>query len=215
MSPNRCSVIATDVRQKNVDVLRLLNPELPAFVLDLMAPPQFFFSSDILVAENVLYHLHDPSNAIAWSAAHVNKGGMFIASTCISVDDSMKEKLFAVPEPTGYANQAAYESGGSRPTLPWLVQAMKKHFAFVYVPYEQPTNQRFIPNIGLIGDAGYLRTLNKGGPSCVPPGLEILPRRSDNSTPSWGSAAVVIIGSHSPVPQLQLAEPVTLHANPE
>lgn len=92
-------------RQDNLDLLHLLRPNVATAVVDLMDPPPSFFTADIVFAEHVrfyfslliphgaqrlqvLYHLEDPSIALQWASAHVNRDrGLFIASTCISADD--------------------------------------------------------------------------------------------------------------------------------
>ena len=56
-------------------------------MVDLRSPPSSFFTADIVFAEHVLYHLEDPSIALQWASARVNRDhGLFIASTCISAE---------------------------------------------------------------------------------------------------------------------------------
>lgn len=134
-----CVVTSTDGRAENVAAICQCLPQVKAFVLDLDAPtfdsPGVF---DIVSALGILYHLANPEGAIARMASCCRE--MMIVETCVSGGSDIAANFCS--ESTDDPTQAL-DGTGCRPTRPWVYNALKRHFPFVYVPTSQPWHEEF------------------------------------------------------------------------
>jgi len=135
----KCQIVTSDARDENIEKLRLRYPELEILNLDLDNPPEMFSRSfDIVYCYGVLYHLKHPDIAIEFMAKCCKK--MLLISTCVSYVEENElhlcdEDIF---EPTQSVSGA-----GCRPSRSWVVNELKKHFEFVYLPTTQPNHEQF------------------------------------------------------------------------
>lgn len=95
---------------------------------------------DIVHAYGILYHLDDPARALRVMAARC--GGMLLLETCVTPGQETAINLLA--EKQEDLSQAV-GGMGCRPTRPWIMSELKRHFEHVYVTVTQPCHREF-PN---------------------------------------------------------------------
>lgn len=134
-----CSVVTTDGRPENLEVLKRRFPNLESHFLD-MEQPQLNFGRkfDIVYCYGLLYHLKDPVPAINYMANHC--AGLLLLETCVSYGN--EPLLNPIDEPSEYASQAV-SGKACRPTRVWVYQELKKYFRHVYLPLTQPNHEEF------------------------------------------------------------------------
>jgi hypothetical protein len=141
-----CHVTAVEPRAENIAMMRenvanalVPNPERLTIVQgDVSALATIPGSFDIVHSYGLLYHLGDPAGAIRLFAEHCH--GLLVMETCVSMGDEIA--LNPVPEPVENPAQA-FDGAGCRPTRPWVMQELKRHFPHVYVPLTQPAHDEF------------------------------------------------------------------------
>lgn len=133
-----CTVTVTEAREQNLAVLRQRDPALDVRRLDLNEPPQEPIEADIVYCYGVLYHLQQPSSAIAWMARCARE--LLLLETCVSgaSDDEIYPLLEAAEDP-----ENAVDGHGCRPTRSWVRRELASHFSHVYMPMTQPWHAEF------------------------------------------------------------------------
>jgi 2-polyprenyl-3-methyl-5-hydroxy-6-metoxy-1,4-benzoquinol methylase len=136
----RCSVVSTEARPENLEVLRERYPNLQVLTLDLDHPNQGLAgkSFKIIYCYGVLYHLGKPAEALAFLAQHCS--GMILVETCVSFGD--EEALHPCAEVASDCSQSV-TGHGCRPTRSWVYRQLQNHFEFVYLPVTQPSHEEF------------------------------------------------------------------------
>lgn len=134
-----CSVVTTEGRPENLQLLRRRYPHLDPRLLDLDDPdPAFADEAEIVYCFGTLYHLSRPAEAIQFLAAHTTD--MLLLETCVSPGSN--EKVDFVDEDDANPSQAV--SGmGCRPTRPWVWARLSEHFPHVYMTRTQPWHEEF------------------------------------------------------------------------
>ena len=135
----RCKVVSTEARPENLKYLAARYPDIQTRLLDLDNPDLNFPEPfDIVFCYGLLYHLKRPAEAIEYMARQCRK--MLLLETCVSFGEH--SALNPLEEDKQRVSQAV--SGvGCRPTRPWVVDELKKHFGFVYSPISQPSHPMF------------------------------------------------------------------------
>ena len=134
-----CSVLTSDGRPENVAVLRERYPWIAVRLLDLDQPdPSFADAAEIVYCYGTLYHLGRPEEALAFLAARCQS--LLLLETCVSFGDDLS--LNAVDELSFHPSQAV-SGRGCRPTRPWVLDQLRRHFEHVYVPHTQPWHPEF------------------------------------------------------------------------
>lgn len=107
-----CSVLTSDGRAENVELLRRRYPWISVRLLDVHDPdPDFGEQAEIVYCYGTLYHLTRPADALRFLAACCTS--LMLVETCVSFGDD--ERVDTVEEKASLASQAI--SGmGSRPT---------------------------------------------------------------------------------------------------
>ncbi|HET6337405.1 MAG TPA: methyltransferase domain-containing protein [Polyangiales bacterium] len=132
-----CKVVTSDAMPQNVRELRSRYPQLEVLQLDLDAELDLKTRFDIVYSYGLLYHLGEPARALATMARLT--GSMLLLETCVSFGDSLATNLVVEDRnPT-----QAYNGTGCRPTRPWVMNELKKHFEHVYMPVTQPNHSEF------------------------------------------------------------------------
>jgi SAM-dependent methyltransferase len=129
------------VRPENLDILRIRYPEKRIESLDMEKPSKSSLINerfDIIHCYGLLYHLHDPAQALAqmgrWCVEAV------FLETCVS--PATHSKINPLPEDLLSPTQS-YVGVGCRPTRQWVFEELKKHFEFVYLTKYQPNHEEF------------------------------------------------------------------------
>lgn len=134
-----CSVVITEGRLENVELLRSRYSSLDVRHLDMENPylePDELF--DIVYCYGLLYHINKPLEAIEFMSQHTKN--LLLLETCVSFGD--EEAINFVTEDANYPSQST--SGyGCRPTRSWIYSQLKQQFEFVYMPITQPNHEQF------------------------------------------------------------------------
>lgn len=134
-----CPMLITEAREENLQIIRQRYPQARAQALDMERPSlpgdeQF----DIVYCYGLLYHLADPARAIEFMAQHCRE--LLLLETCVSFGDDLQIHLCV--EDAAEPSQAV-SGNGCRPTRPWIVEQLRRHFPFVYLPRTQPWHEEF------------------------------------------------------------------------
>jgi hypothetical protein len=134
-----CSVISTEGRQKNVQVLRRRYPDMDVRILDLDAPDRTFTEeAEVVHCYGTLYHLSEPTAAIAFMAARTTD--LLLLETCVS--PGLDESVNFVEEDRDNVSQAV-SGRGCRPTRRWIWARLAEQFPHVYLTKTQPWHDEF------------------------------------------------------------------------
>jgi methyltransferase family protein len=134
-----CSMLITEAREENVEVIRERLPAEKAMVLNVDDPdPGFEGSWDVVYAYGLLYHLSDPAGAIAFMARHC--ASLLLLETCVTPGEGLE--LNPVDEAADDPSQAV-SGHGCRPTRPWVKAELDKHFEHTYATLTQPWHAEF------------------------------------------------------------------------
>jgi len=134
-----CRVVMTDARSVNLDVLSNRFPGHTVGNLNLEDPqPLHLGRFDVIHCYGVLYHLADPSKAIAFLAEQCN--GLMLVETCVSFGAELA--LNPVQESRDDFTQS-FSGVGCRPTRPWIIAELRKGFPYVYCTVTQPNHEDF------------------------------------------------------------------------
>ncbi len=176
-----CDVLSTDGAPSNVAEMMRRWPQRRLGVLDLEHPADLrdLGMFDIVFCFGTLYHLRDPDGALARLAAVCR--GIILLETVVSRGDHVE--LNPVIEPL-IANQAV--SGiGCRPTRPWVMSALHRHFGHAYATRDQPDYPDFVTDWSIVGHNGNLRAVFVGSRQALALSTlaEALPVRHRNVPP--------------------------------
>ncbi len=134
-----CRVVSTEGRPENLEILRQRFPHIDIRRLDMERPDlQFAEPFDIIYCYGLLYHLQDPAPAIDYMAQRCRR--LLLLETCVTFADG--NAINPVAEPVEYASQAV-SGTGCRPNRRWLLNELRKHFPYVYLPATQPWHEQF------------------------------------------------------------------------
>ena len=113
-------------------------PGCRVWALDLDAPEAPLERFDVVYCYGTLYHLAKPADALEFLAKRCD--GQLLLETCVSFGDELAINL--VHEDAADPSQAA-SGTGCRPTRPWIVDRLRRHFSYVYVTTTQPWHEEF------------------------------------------------------------------------
>jgi hypothetical protein len=134
-----CAVTVTEARQENLRLLRSRYPRLDVRHLDLDDPvPLAGAPFEVVYCYGTLYHLREPASAIQF--LHDSCARTLLLETCVSFGD---EPLLNPIEEDGNDPSQAVSGRGCRPTRPWVLRELRRHFEFVYLPRTQPNHEEF------------------------------------------------------------------------
>ncbi len=132
-----CTVVTSDARARNLELLEERWPGIDARLLDLDDPPTPI-TAEIVYCYGTLYHLRHPAEALEYLAACCT--GLLLIQTVVGWGDD--ERLDIVDEPQQTPSQAA-GGVGCRPTRLWVNRQLNLHFPYVYVPVTQPWHPEY------------------------------------------------------------------------
>lgn len=134
-----CAVTSTDGRDDLLHVLRERYPAVTTLTWDVeQAPPAQIAPHDVVYCYGLLYHVRNPGDVIA-NLARLTRDFM-VLETCVSFGTEAAANLVAEDknDPT-----QAVSGTGCRPTRPWVMGELRKHFPYVYVTRFQPWHDEF------------------------------------------------------------------------
>jgi len=133
-----CSVLATDAREGNLQVLRERHPHCLTLLLDMTQPAlPTNLHFEVVHSYGLLYHLPDPVTAVARMADWCSD--LLLLETCVSATTDGPN---VVPEDRTNPTQAQ-DGHGCRPGRRWLFDSLKSHFKYVYSTRTQPRHPEF------------------------------------------------------------------------
>lgn len=134
-----CSVLTSDGRAENVELLRRRYPSIAVRELDLDKPDrELREKAEVVYCYGTLYHLRRPAQALTFLAGCCTS--MILVETCVSFGDD--ERLELEEEDSTNPSQAL--SGiGCRPTRLWVHRRLAELFRYVYLPKTQPWHPEF------------------------------------------------------------------------
>jgi FkbM family methyltransferase len=176
-----CDVLSTDGNPANVAEMLRRYPERRAGLLDLdqSCDLSALGEFDIVFCYGTLYHLRDPDGALARLAAICP--GVILLETVVS--RGAHAELHLAGEPP-VANQAL-GGIGCRPTRPWVMAALARHFGYAYTTRDQPEHPDFVTDWSVIEHTGNLRAVFVGSKQqlAVVSLTDILPVQHRNAPP--------------------------------
>jgi FkbM family methyltransferase len=174
-----CDVLSTDGNPLNVAEMLRLYPRRRIGMLDLdrPAPLADLGAFDIVYCYGALYHLRDPDGALARLAAVCT--GQILIETLVSRGEF--SEFHHVVEPLS-PNQGI-RGVGTRPTRPWVMAALRRHFGHAYATLDQPDFPDFVTDWRTIAHGGNLRAVFVGSksPLGLPSLTASLPERHRNA----------------------------------
>jgi len=155
---HRCDIVSTDGNSANVAEMMRRYPNRHVGVLDLDQHGDLmgFGEFEIIYCYGTLYHLRYPDRALAQLAAICS--GKILLETVVLPGNYPELQLISEPM---IANQALC-GWGCRPTRPWVMAALKRHFGYAYTTLDQPQHPDFITDWSLINHDGNLRAVFVG-----------------------------------------------------
>ena len=137
-----CKITTTEVREKNLQLLRRRYKRSGDAVtvrrLDLDNPDDSLPQFDLVHCYGLLYHLSEPARALAFIGRHCL--GQLVMETVVSCGD---ESALNVVREHDYSPSQSFHGNGCRPTRRWVVDELKRHFDYVYIPKTQPNHIEF------------------------------------------------------------------------
>ncbi len=144
----KCPIVITDAREQNVEeiVERYQSPNVTVFTLDMDDPDgdsTFRVNGgleakfDVCYNYGLLYHQAKPVESIEWIS---KRAEMILLETCVSFGET--SDLNPLKENVNDLTQS-FNGGGCRPTRRWVVDELKKHYKYVYIPKTQPDHPSF------------------------------------------------------------------------
>lgn len=133
-----CSVVVTEPRQHNLEILRARYPDLDVRHVDLDKPPSEPEIVDVVYCYGTLYHLERPADAIAWMACCARK--LLLIETCVASGESAE--IYAFEESAAQPDNAI-TGHGCRPTRAWVRRELGRHMDHAYSTVTQPWHKEF------------------------------------------------------------------------
>ena len=138
-----CLVTTTEAKSENLKILRERfknNTNVEVEFLDMNYPEWKIKLKpfDIVYCYGLLYHLHEPLNALRFMAENCSE--MLLLETCVSLNDNESIEFCndSSSDPTGSMNGT-----GCRPSRSWVFNKLKELFDYVYLPTTQPFHKEF------------------------------------------------------------------------
>jgi SAM-dependent methyltransferase len=133
-----CSVVTTDGRAENVEVLRTRYPSLEVTQLDLDNPEGVLdgHQFDVIYCYGLLYHLAYPAEALQFMAKRTK---LLLLETAVSFDKGVSiQKAQEVPTILG-------SLGGTccRPSRAWIMKNLESVMPYTYITATQPWHKDF------------------------------------------------------------------------
>lgn len=176
-----CDVLSTEGNPINVAEMLRRYSERRLGVLDLDNAGDLSGLGvfDVVFCYGTLCHLHDPDAALARLAAICT--GMILLETIVS-RGAHAELHMARESPC--ANQAL-GGIGCRPTRPWVMGALARHFGHAYTTSDQPEYPDFVTDWSVVSHTGNLRAVFVGSrqPLAAASLTRLLPIRHRNAPP--------------------------------
>jgi SAM-dependent methyltransferase len=165
-----CEVLSTDGRPAHVAEMRRRWPRRRVERVDLdaisaRAALAALGPFDVVFCYGTLYHLADPDGALA---ALAGVSPVILLETCVTPGRHVD--VHPVRE-SAAANQAL-GAVGCRPTRPWVMEQLVRHWGFAYVSRRQPRHEEFETDWQVPAKSGNHRAVFVGSKS--PLGLETL-----------------------------------------
>ncbi len=136
--PENCRVFAANLESsRRIGYAKVPNVTLLALGVEDIAQ-RVSERFDIVYCYGLLYHLSDPAAVLAVLAERC--ADLFLLETCVSFGTD--EALNPVAEERESPTQST-TGRGCRPTRPWLMKALRRHYPHVYVPATQPAHEEF------------------------------------------------------------------------
>ena len=137
-----CTVVTSEPRPENLAILRERHGrharvQVRCVDLDHPAGPRGEHF-EIVHCYGTLYHLSRPAEALAFLAERCTE--LLLLATCVS--PGQEEALNPVAENAQALTQAV-SGRGCRPTRPWIVRELRRHFEHVYLPATQPDHPEY------------------------------------------------------------------------
>ncbi len=134
-----CSVVTSDGRPANVEILRQRFPGLTVLTVDLDATDAApVVEAEVVYCYGTLYHLAHPLEALAYLRRCCT--GMLLLETCVSA--GVGRALNPIAERSALASQAL-SGRGCRPTRGWVIDELRALFPYAYVSVTQPWHEQF------------------------------------------------------------------------
>jgi Methyltransferase domain len=134
-----CTVVVTEPREENLEILRRRYPKLDVVALDLDRPdPALDTRAEVVYCYGTLYHVSEPAVALAFLSEHCDD--LLLLETWVSPDTG--EDVRIVDEVQSMPSQAV-SGHGSRPTRAWVVARLRQEFPHVYLTTTQPWHEEF------------------------------------------------------------------------
>jgi hypothetical protein len=134
-----CTVTVTDARAENVEFIQARFPSIRTHVVDIEQDVDVPIGvHDIVYAYGLLYHLANPSAALARMAKLT--GEILLLETCVSFGS--ESAVNSISEDVQNPTQAAHGLG-CRPTRRWVFEELHRNFPHVYVTRTQPWHSEF------------------------------------------------------------------------
>jgi FkbM family methyltransferase len=195
-----CDILSTDGNSVNVAEMMRRYPQRRLGLLDLDQHLDLtgLGSFDVIYCYGTLYHLRFPDRALAQLAAICS--GVILLETVVLPGNYPELQLIAEPL---IANQALC-GAGCRPTRPWVMGALRRHFGYAYTTLDQPDYPDFITDWSIVNHDGNLRAVFVGSKQPLMTfGLtDSLPMRHRNCPPRAGkryrhSRVWIDVGAHN------------------
>jgi len=143
-----CPMVITDAREQNAEEIgeRYQSPNVTVFTLDMDNPDgdSTFRANggleskfDVCYNYGLLYHQAKPAESLEWIG---KRADMILLETCVSFGEV--SELNSIRENVNDLTQS-FNGGGCRPTRRWVVDELKKHYNYVYIPKTQPDHVTF------------------------------------------------------------------------
>lgn len=147
-----CAITITEPRETNLTVLTRRFPDRPVRYLDLDSPdPTFAERFDIVYCYGVLYHLARPADALAYLARLCED--LLLVETCVTPG----AEVALNPETEDRRRPSQSLAGlGCRPTRPWVMEELSRHFDYAYTTTTQPWHEEFPLDWSQTNEAGRL-----------------------------------------------------------
>jgi SAM-dependent methyltransferase len=140
-----CSVVVSDARRDNIQVLRkrfAAESRADVRLIDVdqanitgLRDDELF---DTVYCYGLLYHVGRPSQALDYIATHCS--GILLLELCVSF--GTHEEVHVVAEAQSNPSQA-WSGSGCRPTRPWVMARLRERFEHAYVTRTQPWHEEF------------------------------------------------------------------------
>jgi FkbM family methyltransferase len=174
-----CDILSTDANPTNVGEMLRSYPNRNVGVLDLDRAVELdeLGAFDVVYCYGTLYHLQDPEGALARLSGVCS--GQILIETIVALGEFPEVHRLLEP----LSSNQAIRGVGTRPTRPWVMSALRRHFGHAYTTLDQPDYPDFVTDWETIGHGGNLRAIFVGSkcPLTLSSLTAGLPRRHRNA----------------------------------